>query len=232
MNYYTQIKFNTNIMKMSFKLLGLALILIATTQISLAQSIKIGGEEAGQQDEIQTLFKNKNRKNGFYGGFGMGFSPIDGKAGMVVTGRGSWIINHSFALGLGGTSFVNNLNAIDNWMEEDGEYHLGGGYGGLVFEPIIAPMKPIHVSFPILVGLGGVNSFPSAIDYDWEYVPRYSDFYVVAEPGVELEVNLTSYFRMAAFATYRITSNIDIEDVSRKALNGYSVGLTFKFGIF
>ena len=79
---------------------------------------------------------------------------------------------------------------------------------------------------------------------DYEKVNYIDDIstYFVLEPGIELEFNITKYFRLAGYFNYRYTSDIDITTASISgekvqlvkpdALNTYSAGLIFKFGKF
>jgi hypothetical protein len=54
----------------------------------------------------------------------------------------------------------------------------------------------------------------------------------VVEPAIELEFNMARFFRMAATASYRYTSNITLFDTDEDVLRGLNFGLTFKFGKF
>jgi len=45
-----------------------------------------------------------------------------------------------------------------------------------------------------------------------------------------LEFNLTRWFRAAAFASYRFTSDIEIYQTKADVLDGFNFGMTFKFG--
>ena len=121
---------------------------------------------------------------------------------------------------------------------------LAGGYGGLLIEPILAGTSPVHLSFPVLIGAGGVTLTDFYNLDDWQspfsnYEYDYDAFFVV-EPGVELELNVTRFFRLAAAVSYRYTSEIELlgfEDlingpVAPNALRGFNYGLTFKFGKF
>jgi len=140
---------------------GLLLIFILAISFAKAQ-------DSYQNNEIRTLF-SKNQSNGGYGAFTMSYSKIGGYDALVTGGRGAFIFDHVLAIGLGGYGFVNNLNS---------DYHnpgsssttrnlsLAGGYGGFLIEPIIAGKSPVHLSFPILIGGGGV----ALVDmYSWEY---------------------------------------------------------------
>lgn len=187
-----------------------------------------------QNDEIRTLF-SKNKKNGAYGAISYGYSQIDGEDALVSGARAAFIIDQSFAIGLGGYGFVNNLDYHSYINEQPVEYTLAGGYGGLLLEPIIGGRNPVHFSFPVLFGIGGAAMIQ---DYGHNHWDDYlvddidNDVFFVVEPSVELEFNLTRYFRAAAFVSYRHTSRLDLYDTNPEVLRGFSFGTTFKFGTF
>ncbi|NQU87304.1 MAG: hypothetical protein HQ541_16240, partial [Mariniphaga sp.] len=79
------------------------LILVASGLYSYAQ------DDDYRNDEIQTIF-SKHKSNGGYGAFSLGFSQIDGKDAFITGARGAFIIDHKFAIGIGGYGFVNDLN--------------------------------------------------------------------------------------------------------------------------
>ncbi len=189
-----------------------------------------------QNNEIRTIF-SKNRSNGAYGAFSVGYSRIDGNDAIISGGRAAFIFDHSLAIGLGGYGFVNNLNSHQYYgSNSNHEMSLAGGYGGLLIEPIVTGRNPVHLSFPILAGVGGV----SVVDvYNWEYWGTYEpwndynyDFYFVIEPAVELEFNLAKFFRTALYASYRYTSRVELYQTSEYVLRGFNFGATFKFGKF
>jgi hypothetical protein len=65
---------------------------------------------------------------------------------------------------------------------------LARGYGGFFFEPIILPNSPIHVSFQMLFGAGGLTTIPQNYwEKDLENYPYYYDIYFVFEPCVEVK---------------------------------------------
>ncbi len=129
------------------KKLILLLHFVCAVFISVAQD-----EQSG---ELQTLFADRSSL-GFYGSLTMGYSQIHGQDALVSGGRVALIFNHSTAVGLAGTGFVSNINNY-NWVEEEFPYFsLAGGYGGIFIEPIVGGLKPVHVSFPIVLGMGGI----------------------------------------------------------------------------
>ena len=193
-----------------------------------------GAQDVYQDNEIRTVF-SRNRSNGAYGAFSMGYSQIDGRDAFVAGGRGAFIFDHSLAIGLAGYGFVNNLD-VHSYRYSNNELSLTGGYGGFFIEPIVAGRSPIHLSFPVLFGIGGI----SQIDLNaWDYygpanpIDNYDyDVFFIIEPAAELEFNLARFFRTAAYVSYRYTSNIQMYGTDENVLNGFSFGLTFKFGKF
>jgi len=211
--------------------LTFTLIIILFSISSFAQkTIKID-DESNDSQEVKTLFK-KDKRDGFYYSVSAGYSPIDNKNGVVTSMRGSWIMDHFFAIGVGGTAFINEVDELDLDLllsNEPGDLNLAGGYGGVIFEPIVFPLKPLHIAFPVLVGVGAASAFEN---YSYYSSLNISDFFWVVEPMAELEVNFTSWLRIAVYAGYRFTSDLDIDGISKDALKNYSAGLTLKMGLF
>ncbi len=203
------------------------LLLLLATTCSVAFS-----QDENRNNTIQTIFSG-NGNNGAYGAFSIGYTQIDGRDALISGGRGAFIVDHSFAIGIAGYGFVNNLDYHNYYNGGSLDKYLAGGYGGILLEPIIAGTMPVHLSFPVLIGMGGVAYFD-------EYGRQYFDFYenadrdvfFVVEPAVEVEFNLVRFFRAAAFVSYRLTSNIDLPEISPDVLKGLNVGMTFKFGKF
>lgn len=212
------------------------LLIISILVFTIAKS-----QDLYENDEIRTIF-SREKSNGGYGAFTISYSNIGGYDALVTGGRGAFIFDRVLAVGLAGYGFVNNLeyDRFNNQIHSS----LAGGYGGLLIEPILAGTSPVHLSFPVLIGAGGVTLTDFYNLDDWQspfsnYEYDYDAFFVV-EPGVELELNVTRFFRLAAAVSYRYTSEIELlgfEDlingpVAPNALRGFNYGLTFKFGKF
>ncbi len=184
-----------------------------------------------QRDEIRTLF-GQQRGSGGYGALSVGYSEIDQRSAILFGARGAWIIGHSFSIALGGTGFLNEPH-YDISLSEN--VNLAGGYGGLIAEPILLPMSPVHLSFPVLAGIGGVAYAVTGYE-DWEYyTANYvedSDVFLVLEPGAELEFNMMRYFRLSLGAYYRYTSRLHLLNTPANALQGMSFAINLKFGAF
>lgn len=187
-------------------------------------------------DEFKTLFGDRHVSHGGYGAFTINYSQIDGKDAMVMGARGAWVIGHGFALGFAGNGFLNDYSYNPN-IAGGRNVNLAGGYGGLLLEPIIFPKFPVHISVPVLIGAGGIAYTSTFNPYPYEY----EDFdlfvedatgYFVFEPGLEIEINVVRFFRLAIGGYYRFTSNINLYDTPQDVLNGWSAGVTLKFGKF
>jgi hypothetical protein len=166
---------------------------------------------------------------------------------VLIGGRLAWVANHRFAMGLAGQGFFNNLDK-DYDYNNPGDYSLAGGYGGLFIEPIIMPNYPVHISIPVIMGVGGVAATKRDNWEQYEYNNNYyydSDVFLVFEPGVDVEFNIARFFRLAIGGSYRMTNGINlrykyIDDfnveqetiVAKDALDGFNLKLSLKFGWF
>jgi hypothetical protein len=211
--------------------------LLITTIVILVVSVYRGSaqEEPGQ---MKTLSGSESSSGG-YGAFTMGYSVIDDRSAFEFGFRGMWIMNHTVAMGFGGSGFMNQpvYDAGD-----DTDNFLTGGYGGFIIEPIVIPLEPVHVAFPILIGGGAISSVKTNWD-DWDNWDQYYDyipptqFFMLIQPGAEIELNVTRFFRMGLGASYRIPIELyhttpEVPELSPQAVKGFVFGMSFKFGKF
>ncbi|MFH0866864.1 MAG: hypothetical protein V1904_11765 [Bacteroidota bacterium] len=202
------------------KIVFLTIMLFATT-IVLAQD---KNDSLKKKNEIKTVFGNKKVPQGVYFGFSVGYSIIKDKDAFTSGARLMWVIGHSFAWGLAGSGFANNFHS-------DAGSSLQGGYGGLMFEPILLPKYPVHLSFPVMLAAGGVAKV-NADMWESDYMADDDDAFFIAEPGVELEMNLLKFVRLSVGVTYRFTTDIYLANESHDVLNGLNTMVSLKFGKF
>lgn len=173
-----------------------------------------------------------------FGGFGgpvLGLTGINGQPALLVGGRGGVVINfrelHSLGIGGGGTGLVTNVPA-DGVFNDDGEQmYLALGYGGVDLEYTHRTNRLVHVTAQTLIGAGGVSHRRK--DYeDFDNDVRNSDPFFVFEPGVNAELNVTTFFRIGVGITYRFVSGVDLAGVNDNELSGVTGTTTFKFGGF
>lgn len=182
-----------------------------------------------------------------HGGFGgpvVKMTRINGADALLVGARGGWIINHTFVIGLGGYGLVTDI--VPKTPGLFGTDRLLLGYGGLELEFIMASDEVVHVTFPVLIGAGAVGYRSAIFDDDWglnlhlSFDQRYDTFFVI-EPAVNVELNVASFFRIAAGVSYRhvtgVNAPVDAFGTPRPLttnadLRGVSGMLVFKFGSF
>ena len=209
------------------------------------QSMQLGGKEKKKKKpeklkedyQMQTLFgSNKKLAHGGYLGTTVAGTKLNDEDAILVGGRLAWIIDHRFALGLAGSGLTNTINVDD--IAEGEQLQLSMGYGGLLLEPIIASRSPIHMSFPVIIGAGGVGFNNASYSYynsntqTWERNFNESDAFFIVEPGAEVEINVLKFMRFAVGASYRFVNGVNLEKLDQNKLNGLSVGATFKLGFF
>ncbi len=197
---------------------------------SFAQKESSNNNETGQH----TLFTGIT-SSGAYGATTYRYGMIGGRNAFSNGGRGAWIVNHKLALGAEGLSF---RTTSENDTLLNNNYRITGGYGGFLFEPILFSSKPVHISLPVVLGVGKL-AYSSKINQKTENNDEDSKIFWVVEPGIELELSVVSFFRLSFGAYYRFATRTELNyltgnkiDVSSDALNNFSFGITFKFGKF
>lgn len=209
--------------------------------------LALGGVAQAQENEQtpRTLFgKGHDIHHGGWGGPSTHVTSIMGHEALLVGARGGWLIDHGVTIGIAGHGLVTDVPnkkydayriAFGDSLRRGSQFRMG--YGGLLIEPIIAPMNAVHVSLPIIVGAGGCGyqtyaRLPQDDDYDpFQYRDDYQAFFVV-EPGIEVEVNIIKLVRLGVGASYRYTTDIDLPETPKDALRGFNAGVTVKVGRF
>ncbi len=182
--------------------------------------------------EMKTLLGH-DRGGGGYCSFSTGYSNINDLDAVMFGGRFSWMASHSLGIGMGATGFINEYHyepAIDK------DVFLTGGYGGLYIEPVLFPRLPVHLSFPVLLGFGGI----SFISVDNEFNENFledSKAFLLVEPAAEVELNLTRFLRLAVGASYRLPTPFNVGlpgsySIDVESLRTPSYTVTLKLGKF
>jgi hypothetical protein len=188
--------------------------------------------EYKSRDEFKTIF-GQNRPGGQYGAFSFGYSVIDNEQAMIFGGKFEWVVDHKIGFGFGGNGFINEYHYDVNLQRN---VFLTGGYGGVIIEPILFPRFPVHVSFPVLLGVGGISYITKDPEF-YHNMIEDSEVFLIAEPAAEIEFNITRHFRLALGITYKFTTPFNVglsstTPVSSDAIENWSYTMTFKFGRF
>lgn len=187
---------------------------------------------AQDDDEFRTIFDGGINKIRGFGGPTMTFSVIDGEFAHLMGGGGGLILNDQLIIGgfgMGLTNYIDakeNLN--DNGVDDYEGLEVDYSFGGLWFGYIIKGKYPIHPVIHTQIGWGHVN----LVEQDhWD--SGYNGSIFVLNPILELEMNITRFFRLAVGANYRLNYSMKkLEKYENKHLSGPGGFLSFKFGWF
>ncbi|RJP77299.1 MAG: hypothetical protein C4524_08570 [Candidatus Zixiibacteriota bacterium] len=165
-----------------------------------------------------------------HGGFGapvVRFTQIHDQFGVLVGGRGGWIINHTFSIGGGGYGLANKVEA------EEADSVVTFGYGGGELEWIINSDDLLHFTVYALIGAGGISIREDFWENhgDGDGNGRTDGLFVGDLTG-NLELNIASWFRVNFGAGYRLVSGVEIPGYSNSDFGGPSGHITLKFGKF
>ncbi len=164
-------------------------------------------------------------------------SPIDGKNSILVGGQGGWIIDDRFVLGIGGCGLVtrHEKENLDIEPKVDTLY-LQMGYGGLFLEYYLFPQNIFQIAFGILIGAGGyalTENLGDKNDKDEDYENAdHSEAFFLAEPQINLYVNITRFLRIGIGATYRFVYGINNYGYSDSDFRNFSGQIVLAFGWF
>jgi len=219
-------------MKKTVILSALVLFLSLVSFSQESDSTRKNHDSSKHNDEFKTLFGN-HHQSGAYGAFSIGYSQIDNQQAVIFGGKFEWIVSHSLGFGFGGSGFINEYHYDANLGRD---VFLTGGYGGMYIEPILFPKFPVHLSFPVLLGAGGISYITKDMN-SYHNMVEDSEVFLIAEPAAEIELNVTRNFRIALGASYKFTTPFNVgtsssSTVSPNALQTWSYMITFKFGRF
>jgi hypothetical protein len=196
--------------------------------------------QSSDKDEEQTLLGSKEVRSGGYGGPELKYVTINGQSGLMVGGRGGWIMNGTVSIGGGGYGLT-TTHAIKNYFAQDSSAYLQAGYGGLFLNYTNSSNQLFHFTINALIGAGSANYTNSVNEKGNNHIfndcnqndkkLENSDFFVF-EPGVGVELNITTWFRIEMGVGYRIITGLQMSRTVNKDLAGISGNLAFKFGSF
>jgi hypothetical protein len=206
----------------------------ATNEPTVTSNIKNEKQKKNHHRQNQTIFGNRHRRSGGYGALSMHFGEINNQDAILVGGRGAWVVGSGFGMGFGIYGLANEVVYNDLLGSEDLQLEMA--YGGLLLEPIIAPWLPVHISFPTIIGMGGAlytdNSFRHNDRFDWDRDVVDDDLFFVVEPGAYIELHLVRFFRLCLGAQYRFLGDFNLVNTGKKDFNGWTGGVTLKFGTY
>lgn len=184
-----------------------------------------------QGQDTETLFSD-NISHGGFGGLVYGATSINGEFTYLRGTRGAWVINmnngDAVNLGLARYRTRSNFDVV-NWTVQDvPQPEMETQYGGFELEYVHRTNRLFHFSLQTLVGSGRVNYEDTG---NFEFDPN-SDSYFVLQPVINLNLNVTNWFRLSGGLSYRYAAGVDLEGTSDKDLSGISSFFALRFGWF
>jgi len=164
-------------------------------------------------------------ESGGFGGPVLKVTPINGKTGILIGGRGGWIINHTFTLGGGAYGLVTNIAA--DTPGRAGEPYIEFGYGGVELEYVHQWDRLMHLSFGLLIGGGAVGCRTANGSNSGD-----AQSFFTLEPWVNGNLNVTDFFRISAGVSYRWVTGANSPAASDSDLSGVAGILLLRFGSF
>jgi hypothetical protein len=207
-----------------------ALAILLVLALPLSGAAQEPPDEAPPRPETETLLGSAVRHGG-YGGPLHGVTWIGGNAVYLRGTRGAWVINlaedHALNLGLGayrtGSDFAPAAPVIPGAAQPE----LRTRYGGFEMEYVNRTRRLVHFSAQALVGSGEVRYRERDLPLD-----RTRASYFVVQPGVNVNLNVTNWFRLSGGALYRHAGEVTLEGVDGGHLSGPSSLLALRFGRF
>lgn len=157
------------------------------------------------------------------------------------------ILQHHWTFGIA-LNFISDMhnpkhhvkNETDSVEDNHHSSPFNGGYGGFLFEYTLLPLSKVHVSFPLLLGIGSIShnhyatdSIMSTNKNEWiQSHFTHTEHFFVIEPGVKLELNLIKHMRMGFELSYRYSPEWDHCVTSPDLLNQLTGKISLAFGKF
>lgn len=180
--------------------------------------------------QTETLFSSDISHGGF-GALVFGATSVNGQIAYFRGTRGAWVINlsdeHSINLGLAGYRTGNEFDPSNWTVPGVNEPEMRTNYSGFEIEYVNRTHRLFHYSIQTLIGSGNVRY--DRIDFGPD---RRSDNYFVLQPGVNLNLNITNWFRLSGGFHYRYTGGVNLEGTSNSDLSGFATFFTLRFGKF
>ena len=186
-----------------------------------------------QAQEIQTVFKPG--RSGGYGAISNKFTWIGGSFANMAEVYGGWYSNSHFLLGISAAGVTNDIPVSpQNSVRPGVNMSYAYGQAGLVTGYTLGSGNVVHLVFNLFSGVGFTGQYErwgsgedhiggSDVDENW---------FFVAEPGMQVEVNLSRWMRFSPGVSYRAAFGSDAAGLSDRDLSDVSYNLTLKFGKF
>ncbi len=187
------------------------------------------GQTAKSQD-TEILLGSEIRHGG-YGAPIFGVTSVNGQPTYLRGTRGAWVIkfDNTRSINLGLASYRTRTHFDPVGWNETGldEPELRTNYSGFEIEYVHNTHRLFHYSLQTLIGSGTVRFDDRDLELD-----KTRDSYFVLQPGVNINLNVTNWFRLSGGFFYRYAGNVNLEGTSNSDLSGLASFFSLRFGRF
>lgn len=180
------------------------------------------GASAQNQDSTRALFKSSVKVTELWTPE-VKINRIQGDIGTLVGIYGGALINRTFLIGISG-----GVNL--------GHPRINYGYFGGIGQFIYKPADLVHFSAQMLLAYGSTKDYENPksglLDNFWNISGAH---FFMMEPGINIELNLSSRLTLAAGASYRHVAglnetdeNVSYTHVTNKELSGFNFNIGLK----
>ncbi len=178
-------------------------------------------DEKKNPEEIQTLLGNVSKIRGFGGPF-MSFTSFNGEFAHMMGGGGGIIINDRVYFG--GYGYGKTTTVVSD-LSQYQDRRIDFGNGGFWMGCILGGKYALHANTGLQLGMG-------AISLTRKDQNNIDDPIFAITPSVELELNITRFFRMSVGGNYRYVSGVELDGYKNSDFSAPGAFLSFKFGWF
>ncbi|NVN18186.1 hypothetical protein GUA46_07520 [Muricauda sp. HICW] len=204
-----------------------------TTTLLLFLLMCTMGSAQNDDNEYITFNDRKNVVHGVYLGLSTYFGEIEGEDTYIGGLKVAYVANRQFEVGFMGNVLYSRQNIFNPRTNNNDD--IVAIYGGIHLEPILFGKKRVSLSFPVLIGGGGVGYVDHNAVVNDENVDLDDDdidAVFVLEPGMNVLFNISRFVQLEAGFRYRMSSKIELAQSPVNRLNGFSGGIGVKLGVF
>lgn len=204
-----------------------------TTTLLLFLLMCTMGSAQNDDNEYITFNDRKNVVHGVYLGLSTYFGEIEGEDTYIGGLKVAYVANRQFEVGFMGNVLYSRQNIFNPRTNNNDD--IVAIYGGIHLEPILFGKKRVSLSFPVLIGGGGVGYVDHNAVVNDENVDLDDDdidALFVLEPGMNVLFNISRFVQLEAGFRYRMSSKIELAQSPVNRLNGFSGGIGVKLGVF
>jgi len=218
---------------------------LATTRVALAGAAASGASSGTDvrdaSDGPPLWFGSRKRvKVGAYGGLGSAYTRFLHRDSTLLSVETALLFHHRLSLGLAAYGFARLPESPET--DTGVQHRFGAGYGGFVVRYSVFTESPVYLTFGTLLGAGALKLSPDCVcgdvislragrdEGEWR-IGNY-DAFVVAQPEIELDSNVTHWLRVGVNVGYRVSGGVRHFGLEASDVNGVVAGGKVQLGWF